>query len=134
MDAILERSARHVAWRSVTGGDSDGVMLRLDAPPTAILSFRSPPASFDVSLAEIENGTWHFPAGLVDAQVVIAHPPTDPLPSAMSFEYVDTSVRSGAMPTGCVSARPRMSGPGAARCTSSRLHRERVPRHRRAID
>jgi len=67
---IRERSARRISWVSNTTGDDDGIDVTIDAPPDAVLRFRSPVIELEIELAELADGrTRAFPAGGLDLKV-----------------------------------------------------------------
>src|SRR5215813_5049114 len=47
---IRERSARRICWVSNTTGDDDGIDVTIDAPPGAVLRFRSPVIELAIEL------------------------------------------------------------------------------------
>ena len=47
-----------VAWRSVTAGDWDGVVLTLDRPQSALLTFASAPLSLQCRLGDLDPAGW----------------------------------------------------------------------------
>lgn len=95
LDAILTRDERRVSWRSVTAGDADGLVLTVDAPAEAELSFRSEPANFSLALKELAAGPRVVPAGMVECQVSVERLPFGERPRFLSFEYTDDGVRPG---------------------------------------
>ena len=95
LDAILTRDERRVSWRSVTAGDADGLVLTVDAPAEAELSFRSEPANFSLALKELAAEPRVVPAGMVECQVSVERLPFGERPRFLSFEYTDDGVRPG---------------------------------------
>lgn len=59
---IDEFADRHVRWRSVTSGQEEGLLLDIDAPDDAIISFKAGPADVEIPIGEIrtKNMTWNF--------------------------------------------------------------------------
>jgi hypothetical protein len=49
---IVSSSANHVAWTSVTSGQESGLLLELDAPDDATITFDAGPATFEFTLGE----------------------------------------------------------------------------------
>src|SRR5262245_51833171 len=73
---ISVRTERRIDWISNTTGDDDGVDLTLEAPPEAVLHFRTPPISLDVPLCNLADGaTRFFPAGGVDLRAFMRRLP-----------------------------------------------------------
>ncbi|HVF65726.1 MAG TPA: DUF3604 domain-containing protein [Casimicrobiaceae bacterium] len=52
-EGLLEHGAAHVRWRSVTAGDWDGVVLDIDRPQDAELSFVTEPMTLRVKLCNV---------------------------------------------------------------------------------
>ena len=86
---------RTVSWKSVTTGDSDGVLLKLDAPPVATLDFQTPVLNRTVSLQEIYDSPIVVNAGGIDMKVVFER-----LPLGISNEVAFT-FQEAVLPTGC---------------------------------
>ncbi len=92
IEAVTERT---VSWKSVTTGDADGVILKLDAPPETTLDFKTPVVNGDVSLQEIGDSSIVVDAGGIDMKVVFER-----LPLGIGREAAFT-FREAALPTGC---------------------------------
>ena len=88
-EGITETGERHVRWRSITTGDEDGVVLELDAPPTARLTFASEVASFELALADLADGPFRLDAGGVGQVVTAERLPQDAGPRSLCFEVAD---------------------------------------------
>lgn len=61
-EGLREHDDTRVRWRSVTAGDWDGVVLALDAPDTAELTFVTAPMTLRTSLATLGGGGRRFEA------------------------------------------------------------------------
>ena len=59
----IERHGNHVAWRSTTAGDTDGVDLSLTDGHQGTLGIATPYVTTDVALATLGDGPLVFPAG-----------------------------------------------------------------------
>ncbi len=82
---------RRVQWISNTTGDDDGVDLTLDAPPDAVLRFRTPVIDLDVPLAELADGaTRTFPAGGVDLRAFMRRLPALDFTREVKIEHRET--------------------------------------------
>jgi hypothetical protein len=93
---ITERTASRVTWISNTTGDDDGVDVTLEAPPDAILRFRTPVLDLDVRLGDLEDGTTRtFPAGGVDLRVFMRRLAARGFSAEVAFDHVDESPPSG---------------------------------------
>ncbi len=79
---------RRVQWISNTTGDDDGVDLTLDAPPEAVLRFRTPVIDLDVPLADLADGaTRTFPAGGVDLRAFMRRLPARDFTRELKIEH-----------------------------------------------
>ena len=94
-EGIEAVNQRTVSWKSVTTGDADGVILRLDAPPETTLDFKTPTLNRCVSLQEISDSPIVVDAGGIDMKVVFER-----LPLGIGREVAFT-FREAALPTGC---------------------------------
>ena len=92
IEAVTDQT---VSWKSVTTGDADGVILRLDAPPAATLNFRTPVLNRSLSLQEIYDSPIVVDAGGIDMKVVFER-----LPFGVGNEVAFT-FREAALPAGC---------------------------------
>jgi hypothetical protein len=82
---------RRVQWISNTTGDDDGVDLTLDAPPDAVLHFRTPVIDLDVALADLADGaTRTFPAGGVDLRAFMRRLPARDFTRELKIEHRET--------------------------------------------
>jgi hypothetical protein len=79
---------RRVQWISNTTGDDDGVDLTLDAPPEAVLRFRTPVIDLDIRLADLaDGGTRIYPAGGVDLRAFMRRLPTRDFTRELKIEH-----------------------------------------------
>jgi hypothetical protein len=74
-EGIVEQTESSVAWRSVTSGDEDGVILDIDAGADAIIEFHSAIADFRVALADLAHGPYVHEAGGESLQVKVEYLP-----------------------------------------------------------
>ena len=93
-EGIVERTRDRVAWRSVTSGDDDGVLLDLDAGPGARLRFESEIAAFEVGLGEVVQAPWVHDAGGEGLQVRVEQAPVGRGRSCR-FEYAEAVPATG---------------------------------------
>lgn len=96
-EGLQSVSDREVTWTSVTTGDADGVILKMEAPADAVLDFDTPPLKRVVSLAEIAQGPVVCDAGGVDMQVVFEQMPTG-IGQEASCVFREVSLASGCHP------------------------------------
>jgi hypothetical protein len=93
---ISARAERRVDWVSNTTGDDDGVDLTLDAPPHAVLHFRTPVISLAVPLAALADGaTKTFPAGGVDLRAFMRRLPARHHTRELRVDVTDPSPPRG---------------------------------------
>ncbi len=93
---IAERTVTRVRWVSNTTGDDDGVDLTLDAPPDAIVHFRSPVIDVDIPLAALAEGApVVYPAGGVDLRVFARRLPARDLCLDVRFDHSDPAPPRG---------------------------------------
>jgi hypothetical protein len=93
---ITHRTPSRITWISNTTGDDDGVDLTLDAPPDALLKFRTPVLNIDVRLGDLADGsTRTFPAGGVDLRVFMRRIAARGLSPEITFDHVDASPPRG---------------------------------------
>ena len=92
IETVTERT---VSWKSVTTGDADGVVLRLDAPPETTLDFKTSTLNRTVLLQEIKDSPVVLDAGGIDMKVVFER-----LPLGVGREVAFT-FQEAALPTGC---------------------------------
>ena len=69
-EGIREMSEERVSWESVTTGDEDGVVLRIEAPDEAVLRFETPTIDHEVTLAALRSGPVVAPAEGIDVKVI----------------------------------------------------------------
>ena len=71
-DAITRVSNKLLRFATATSGDPDGVLIDVDAPADARLSFFSNVKSFDIPLGDISTEPTIIEAGGVNIQVLVA--------------------------------------------------------------
>ena len=94
-EGIVEQGEQAVAWRSVTTGDADGVVLEIDAPDEAVLRFDTPVVQQEVSLGDIAKEPVVVPAGGIDIQVIFEREPVG------VGREVEFTFREDALAPGC---------------------------------
>jgi hypothetical protein len=88
-DGICERSPAHVAWRSSTAGDWDGITVLLEGDGAATLEFASRPATFRFTPGDAAAGAVEVDAGGVGQRVVVEPDPGKAQPRAVTMEVQD---------------------------------------------
>ncbi|MGD2200137.1 MAG: DUF3604 domain-containing protein [Candidatus Bathyarchaeota archaeon] len=86
---------QRLQWTSTTGGDPDGVILRLDAPDDAEVHFHTGPASFTFKPSEIGYEPLVVEAGGVNQRVRVSALKAGELPRSLEFKVVDTNPEPG---------------------------------------
>ena len=94
-EGIAEITERSISWKSVTTGDADGVILRLNAPLETTFDFKTPVLNQTVSLREIDDAPVVVNAGGIDIKVVFER-----LPLGIGRE-VKFTFQEAALPAGC---------------------------------
>ncbi|MEE9276363.1 MAG: DUF3604 domain-containing protein [bacterium] len=97
-DAIRRVSNKVLRFSTATSGDPDGVLLDVDAPAGAALTFFSGPVRFRAPLGEIGPEPRVFPGGGVNIRVEVSE--TAPALSEWSavFDYTDEAAPGGRSP------------------------------------
>jgi hypothetical protein len=89
---------QRLEWTSTTGGDPDGVLLKLDAPEDAEITFHTKPATFSFKPAEIGYEPLVVEVGGVNQRVRVSVINAGELPKDLEFNFVDEDPRSGVNP------------------------------------
>jgi hypothetical protein len=92
--SIVERTAQKVRWISTTSGDSDGIILKLDAFEDACLSFNSQPAEFSFKLNHLKEPLI-VEAGGIEQKVIVSRISEKSPPNSTKFVYTDKNVEPG---------------------------------------
>jgi hypothetical protein len=74
-------------WTSTTGGDTDGVILELDAPDDAVIKFSSKPVNFVFKPHEIGYDPLVFDVGPVNQKVKVRAITMEKLPRTVRFDH-----------------------------------------------
>ncbi|MFW9777761.1 MAG: DUF3604 domain-containing protein [Candidatus Heimdallarchaeota archaeon] len=93
-EGIIEQNDHYVSWFSTTAGDIDGIILTLDAPMDASLSFNTEPAVFSFSLNQLSEPLV-INAGKFDQEVRISRIPEKENPIAAIFDFTDQTIKRG---------------------------------------
>jgi hypothetical protein len=91
-------SDRRLEWRSTTGGDADGVLLRLDAPEDAVITFQSEQVSFGFRPGEVGYEPRVVEVGPVNRRIRVQAISGGPLPSSLEFTFRDEGDLRGVNP------------------------------------
>jgi hypothetical protein len=94
-EGVREHDARRVAWRSVTAGDWDGVVLELDRPEAAELTFVSAPMNVRTRLDAVGIAGRRFEARNPERCVEIRPLPRTMPSRSFAGTFVDASPVAG---------------------------------------
>ncbi len=94
-EGIRSVDASRVTWRSLTAGDRDGVVLHVDAADAAVFTFRTPPATFRFTLAELIHGPKTVEASAPGSCVTVRCQPANPRPWSWEGAHRDEGVVPG---------------------------------------
>ena len=86
---IIKNTNQRLEWTSTTGGDPDGLLMNLEAPDDAEITFHSKPVTFRFKPAEIDYEPLVVEAGGVNQKVKVSAIKTGKLPHSLEFDYVD---------------------------------------------
>ncbi|MFC1803172.1 DUF3604 domain-containing protein [Thermoproteota archaeon] len=95
---VRQITNQRLEWKSTTGGDSDGVILELNAADDAEISFYSKPVSFKFMPSEITNTPKIIEVGPVNQRVKIQAITKNPLPKDLMFDIVIEDLVDGVNP------------------------------------
>ena len=95
LEGIMEWDGQTVSWCSQTAGDSDGVLLDIEAVDEAILCFESRPCNVQIKISEVTAQPKTFRAGGIDQYVRIRRLPMLPFPLSVEFDWTDTACPGG---------------------------------------
>jgi hypothetical protein len=95
---IKKITNQRLEWTSTTGGDPDGVLLKLDAPEDAELTFHTKPVTFSFKPAEIGYEPLVVEAGGVNQRVKVSAIKAGEIPDNLKFDYVDLDPKPGVNP------------------------------------
>jgi hypothetical protein len=94
-EGLVGVTSDRIEWRSMTGGDWDGVVARVDAPADAILSVHTPQISTSVPISALAGGPTRLADALPLRELEIRRLPADPGPSAWQGTFRDPASRPG---------------------------------------
>ncbi|MBM3627062.1 MAG: hypothetical protein FJX21_04515 [Alphaproteobacteria bacterium] len=94
-EGIVATTPSRIAWRSMTGGDWDGVIARIDAPAHAVLSVETPQISAAVPVGALARGPTRFQDAKPLRELEIQRLPCDPGPPGWQGVFRDPSPPTG---------------------------------------
>ncbi len=97
-EGIEAQGPSAVRWRSVTAGDWDGVVLRLDEMPGTALRFTTAPLTFRLPLTSLVDGACEIAAEEPMRRVRVERLPATPPPLGWAGQYRDNDAPPGEHP------------------------------------
>jgi hypothetical protein len=94
-EGLTDTAADRVAWRSVTAGDWDGVVLTVDRPQSALLTFASAPMSLQCRLGDLAPAGWQQELESPWRVVEIRRLPAEDPPMQCHISFDDPSPSPG---------------------------------------
>jgi hypothetical protein len=98
LDGITGWDASHVAWRSHTVGDWDGVILDIDGDNDTVIDFYSPLMGFSVALRDVGGSGYRRTGDLLEQQITIRRLSTESGRREARFSWRDTAPHPGINP------------------------------------
>jgi hypothetical protein len=92
---IDEWSSTHANWRSVTSGQEEGVLLKVEAPDDAVITFKAGPADLSFTLGDVRSGDLRWDLGGLEQYVTVSARHTDGGTPDVGFDFVDENPGSG---------------------------------------
>ena len=92
---IDEWSSTHANWRSVTSGQEEGVLLEVEAPDDAVITFKAGPADLSFTLGDVRSGDLRWDLGGLEQYVTVSARHTDGGTPDVDFDFVDEDPGSG---------------------------------------
>lgn len=81
----------HVNWRSVTSGQEEGLLLNVDAPDDAVISFDAGPAKLEFTMEQVRAADLRWDLGGLEQYVTASTLHTEGDVCDYEFEFVDES-------------------------------------------
>ncbi len=75
VEGVEDWDAKRVSWRSITTGDTDGIIVTLEAQGDTILAVETPLVSTEISWSELGQGSKRIAAGGLDLELRIERRP-----------------------------------------------------------
>jgi hypothetical protein len=95
---VRQITNQRLKWTSTTGGDPDGVILKLDAPSDAEVTFYTKPVTFSFKPWDITYEPLLVDAGEVNQRVKVSAITSRELPKNLEFNYIDENPKHGVNP------------------------------------
>ena len=92
---IRDRDANRVSWRSVTSGQDEGLLLEVDAPDDAVITFAAGPANITFSLGEARKRDLDWELGGLNQALGATTRHCEGDEHDATFEFVDENAAPG---------------------------------------
>lgn len=92
---IDDWNEQHVRWRSVTSGQEEGVLLDVDAPDDAIITFAAGPANVTFTVGESRAGNLRWDFGGLEQYVTASTLHTEGNTCDVNFDCIDDASGNG---------------------------------------
>ena len=96
-EGIRETGPHRVTWESVTSGDADGILLKLDPADSGVLRFKTERIRFDIDLEKLRDLPVTCPAGGLELKVQVQREPLG-LGRSVEAELKDAAAPAGPTP------------------------------------
>lgn len=93
-DGIIEKTDQRIRWSSMTSGDCDGIILKLETSEDTRVSFKTNPAQFSFQLNQL-NEPLIVEAGNIEQKVEVSRISEQKTPHNVKFNYTDQNMKSG---------------------------------------
>jgi hypothetical protein len=97
-NGVSQITDQSVHWRSETAGDWDGIVVEIEAPDDARLTFSSGPATFSFTPQDVATGPLQLDAGGIGQLVRVERDPGPQQPRSVAFTFRDPHPPSGRHP------------------------------------
>lgn len=94
-EGIVSATARRIDWRSMTGGDWDGIVVRIDAPDDAVLDVATAQISASVPISALKSRPARFADERPLRELEVLRLPADLGPCAWCGTFRDPSPMAG---------------------------------------
>ncbi len=94
-EGITSWDSKRVEWRSITTGDTDGILVQVEAPDDAQFHFTSAPKSFSLPLRNVQEEPVVFAVGGIRQRIVVQRLSGEKGPRTVEFSYTDTAMPEG---------------------------------------
>ncbi len=97
-EGITSITSRKVTWKSTSYGDPDGIILEIDAPDDATLTFNSTQGKIKFKLGEVRKTIKTVYLGPIDKKVRVVPLQDSRNTKEITFTYIDREIKPGTNP------------------------------------